>query len=266
MTQRFSNNSWVERVVTADSGHCQGKSMYLRLKPAKDGGCPWRTSEENHWVADLASHLLDYARSFRNKLQFHQFFEKPSHTSESKKQAGYDLSCGPYDNESFRIRTMHKVIKGKWCDAYWKWTADKDDLRHIHALLSQPDYANYLVINVFYCLHDWRRAGLKVINPGDVTNEFVIPSLKSSLRTVIVDISSSQALLGSADVKVVVTCAGLRDPVKSVKEWENATGQPGFITATADGTPLKTVTVSDLYEKVKKAWSTKKKWAGSRLV
>lgn len=270
MTQRYAGNSLVNAAIKELSrsrdfpnGHPIDKSMYVRLKPPTDGGCPWRTSEEDHWVADLATRLLDRSRLYRPELQFHQFFEKPSHQSESKRQGGYDLSAGPFDLDTLRIRSMHKVVKGKWCDAYWTWRADQRDKDHMHALVNNPEgYPCYLVVNVFYCLHDWRRMGCRLDVPGHHLDGFVVPDFNSPLRTIIVDLMASRTHLPKG-ANVVIGCEGLREPVGSSQEWSDRTAENGFAFAVADGQPLTTVSVDKLLKDVDSYWKDRRIWRSS---
>lgn len=253
-------NSLLKRVM--EDKHPQDATMYIRLKDAKDEGCKWRTSEEDHWVAHFACCLLDRSRKSRPGLQFHQFFEKPSHLSESNKQGGYDLSAGPYDNDTFRVRTMHKVLKGLWCDCNWEWRTSKSDNDHIQALLRQPDYASYLVVNVFYCLHDQRRMGETVSSEEHGIDKLPVPDLSSPLRTVIIDLTASQALL-LPDTSVVINCKGLQDVPESVGEWQQQVSVTDFITATAGMQPLKVVKLDTILDNLDGYW--KDQWKTSKL-
>jgi len=270
--QRYANNSWVCAAVKELSksrgfpdGHPIDRTMYLRLEEPEDGGCRWRTSEEDHWVADLATRLLDRSRLYRPDLQFHQFIEKPSHQSESKQQGGYDLSAGPFDVDTLRIRSMHKVVKGKWCDAYWTWTTDDRDDYHMHALMGNPQgYPCYLIVNVFYCLHDWRRMGYQIGRRGTKWDGFVVPDFNSPLRTVIVDLLASKRLLPEG-AKVVVGCEGLRKPVESLREWVDQTSRDGFVFATSNGHPLSIVPLDKLLKDVDRYWKDRRIWGASNL-
>lgn len=265
MVQRYSENSFVRAAIEYLSGHAQDRTMFERLLPANDGGCPWRTSEEDHWVAHFASVLLDCSREFRPRLQFNQVFEKPSHGSEKKKQGGYDLSFGPYDRDSYRIRSMHKVVKGKWCDAYWTWTADADDMGHVEAILSNEGHLSLLVVNVFYCIHDWRRLGENVADQGGNLTGFVVPDFSSHLRTVIVNLSSARELVLGSGVTLTVGCRGVRKPVATVEEWQETTMAAAFVYAEANGKPLPILRVADVLEQTKIAWISKKLWAPSNV-
>lgn len=247
------------------SGHRQDQTMFFRVAEADDGGCPWRTSEEDHWVANFSSCLLDRSRNYRPNLQFHQLFEKPSHGSEAKEQGGYDLSCGPYDNETFRIRSMHKVIKGKWCDAYWGWTADADDMRHVQALIDTGFCAAYLIINVFYCLHDWRRMGQVSLGQDKRMHGFIVPEFASPIRTVVVDLSASRKVLNRDGVLIRLTCSGLRKPVATIHDWLKATTDESFLTAVADDVPLVIVPLENLLKQLDSAWEAGGAWEQSEL-
>ena len=106
----------------------------------------------------------------------------------TKENGGFDLSIGQFDRE-LRVRTMQKLINLKdqvWCDQPWNWSTDHDrtalsQLCSLIATYADPEnkqlHEPFLVINVCFCLHEFRRMG----KPG-------IPDFPDPQRTVIVDL------------------------------------------------------------------------------
>jgi hypothetical protein len=169
-----------------------------KKQKAAEGLCLLQSSCESHWVAAFAEHVFRNAckRPGANESRDHsffRFFEIPSPRSEIKKACGYDLSIGPF-RSGFRYRTMHKTVK-KWCDRGWTWSAKEGDLGHSTSL-SDGKHAAFLVLHVFFCIHDWRRMGTP-----EPESQVVIPPFTSLLRTLILNI---KAIPG----------------VKAVKKWK----------------------------------------------
>jgi len=134
----------------------------------------------------------------QNLPQYQHIFFIPNLKAEAK--VGYDLSIGHYSQNS-RVRTMHKVVNEKYCDQPWSYRfryarnrrgEDAGDYGHFKKLLDahQEDLEHpvaqispFLVINICYCIHDYRRMGA-LFEPEQLT----IPPFESLLRTVIVDL------------------------------------------------------------------------------
>jgi len=155
----------------------------------------------------------------------------PSRRAESK--VGYDISIGCY-NSNCRIRTMHKLVYRRWCDEEWTWCLSKfyrpdqisGDYRHLETLLENykghdhyPRLIPYLVLNVCYCIHDYRRMGANY-------KDWQIPPFDSLLRTIIVDLSAIcqmdnwQNALQCPDFELVVSkCAPRQKKSESVQEY-----------------------------------------------
>jgi hypothetical protein len=150
--------------------------------------CELESGEESLFVT-MFSHELQ-ATLFGNgvRFPFHHLFYCPSRATEWK--LGFDLSVGRNKvpkTPSPRIRTMHKLVTGRFCDGKWTCLFKDDDALHM-ALLMGAQQATYehlyafLVIHVCFCVHDYRRMG------HAVDEERVIPSFASPLRTIIVDL------------------------------------------------------------------------------
>lgn len=158
--------------------------------PKVRGGCRLASGVETTFMALFCSHImrvLDWPPAL-----FHEHFYIPSRPAEGR--VGYDLSIGNYTTEN-RVRTMHKVLSnGIWCDQPWAWSISatfdanrtpQGDYRHLRTLLRAFDEFNqlppYLVLNVCYCIHDYRRM-------GTTYEDWQIPPFTSLLRTVILPI------------------------------------------------------------------------------
>ena len=80
---------------------------------------------------------------------------------------------------------MHKLLTGKWCDGYWKWCCEDEDVLHMALLMGAHQVHGvlppFLVIHVCFCVHDYRRMGTTA------PNKCLIPGFDSPLRTIIVD-------------------------------------------------------------------------------
>ncbi len=101
-----------------------------------------------------------------------------------------------------------------WCDRCWTYRFNyepieeekyKGDYGHFIALIDPPrrDYEHpdvqvfpYLVINVCYCIHDYRRMGIVCQNGVE------IPPFSSLLRTVIVDLHHLKERLDNQRINV----------------------------------------------------------------
>ena len=146
-------------------------------------------------------------------LGYHQFFFIPNLKAEAK--VGYDLSIGSFYQNS-RVRTMHKVINEKYCDQQWTYRFNfsrnksgefSKDYGHFIKLLfnNQGDLEHpgveispYLVINVCYCIHDYRRMGTLFEQ-----DQLTVPSFHSLLRTIIIDLKALQKQLERFDIDVL---------------------------------------------------------------
>ena len=189
----MSNQSPVGRAVQHDSEHQVEADRTFGISQPRgshDHCAGLATSEESFFTTVLACHLWS---RMKHHLPFHQFFDIASRRTENV--LGSDLSIGQYDS-IFRIRLMHKVVDNTWCDEGWRlsFAYDEDgyqggtgDYGHLKTLLEtyqrHPNIEPYLVVNVIYCVHDYRRIGKEL--PGI---PFAIPGLDSLLRTVVVDL------------------------------------------------------------------------------
>ncbi len=182
-----------EAIDTLSESH----SLAAGIDFPKTGRCRCKLASgvEATFVAVLCDHVMHHLAARGIEQPFHEFFYIPSRRAEGK--VGYDLSIGCYNSNS-RIRTMHKLIYPRWCDEKWTWSLSKfyrsdclsNDHRHLETLLKNyenyntyPRLAPYLVLNVCYCIHDYRRMGA-------THNGWQIPSFDSLLRTVIVDLAA----------------------------------------------------------------------------
>jgi hypothetical protein len=179
----------------SDSEKREIEDRIQKFKDPPEGFCLLRTSSESHWVAAFAEHIIRRCckqptdQDARDDA-FSHFVEIPSTRSEVHAACGYDLSIGPYQS-SDRIRTMHKT-KLTWCDRDWTWSAKSDDLDHAR-YLCEGAHKVFLVIHVFFCIHDWRRMGMKETGP-DPQAGITLPKFTSLLRTVIIDLKSLPGL------------------------------------------------------------------------
>ena len=163
----------------------------------RPGDCALSSGIEYSYVGTFCEEVL--RRLPQNNLpDYHQFFFIPNLKAEAK--VGYDLSIGDFRLRN-RIRTMHKVINEKYCDQSWtfsfKYSINRDnefigDYGHFISLVSRNNFDfeepavntfPYLIINICFCIHDYRRMGI-VYPPSQIT----IPSFDSLLRTIIIDL------------------------------------------------------------------------------
>jgi hypothetical protein len=182
-----------------------------RAKTSTGRSCQLASGVEANFVAMLCNYFVDHLSATRHHFpQFHEFFYIPNTRAEGK--VGYDLSIGQFSSD-FRIRTMHKLKFRRWCDQKWQWSvsASFDEHNrpyrtygHLRTLLEEydhhPNLEPYLVLNVCYCLHDYRRME---VNYEDYCQ---IPALDSLLRTAIISLRAipRDALLDSG-FKLTVT-------------------------------------------------------------
>jgi hypothetical protein len=162
-----------------------------------EGVCPLSSGIEYSFVGAFCQEIFRRIPQ-ENLPNYYQFFYIPNLKAEEK--VGYDLSIGHY-RQNNRIRTMHKVINEKYCDQSWsyllKFANNKrgeiaGDYGHFIKLLNaHPEdleqvgvqITSFLVINICYCIHDYRRMGVLFEH-----EQLTIPSFCSLLRTVIVDL------------------------------------------------------------------------------
>ena len=154
------------------------------------------------------------------------------------------------------------MLKGVWCDCNWKWEPSESDKDHIQSLLNNPEFKSYLVIHVFFCLHDQRRMGHPVSNEDEDIDKLIVPDFMSPLRTVIIDLTDSRDHL-TPDAEIIVSCKGLQKVPDSLPQWEVEVSKPDFIIAMANDKPLKIVALQTVLSDLDGYW--KKEWALSKL-
>ena len=180
-------------------------------KRQRVGKCPLSSGIEYSFVANFCQEIFQDI-SLANRADFHKFFFIPNLKAEAK--VGYDLSIGYYCQNN-RIRSMHKVINEKYCDQPWTYRFNyarnergefTGDYGHFIKLLNaNPEDLEaagvniipFLVINLCYCIHDYRRMGTLYEQ-----EQITVPAFRSSLRTIIVDIKSLQRQLDHDSVDV----------------------------------------------------------------
>lgn len=150
----------------------------------KSVDCKLKSGEESLFVTQFCHQLASHLLSKTVAIPFQQFFYCPSRRTEWK--LGFDLSIGRVGT-SRRIRTMHKMIHGKWCDNRWERTLRKEDSLHIAILLAnhylgEEGLRPYIVLHVCFCVHDYRRMGI------DTGKKWSIPASDSLLRTALIDL------------------------------------------------------------------------------
>jgi hypothetical protein len=147
--------------------------------------CPIAPGIEDLFRSQLAHTVICHLWRKKKPVSFHDVIYSPHATKEN---GGFDLSIGQFDLEP-RIRTMQKLINLRqkvWCDQPWNWSTD-DDRTALYQLCSlfktyldpinKQMHEPFLVINVCFCLHEFRRMG----KPG-------IPGFMDLKRTVVVDL------------------------------------------------------------------------------
>ena len=161
----------------------------------EEGECPLTSGIEYSFVGLFCQEILQRTIQL-NLPSYNHIFFIPNLRAESK--VGYDLSIGFYEQDR-RVRSMHKVINKKWCDRRWTYRInysqnEKGDYGHLNKLLNpfQPDpelpevqIFPYLVINICYYIHDYRRMGA-------LFRDWNLPSFDSLLKTIIFDLHSLQ--------------------------------------------------------------------------
>ncbi|WP_417379486.1 hypothetical protein [Gimesia sp.] len=244
----------------------KNKTDYPRTIDIKKQVCKLCSSYEGQWVASFAHYLFQSVFAMKANVEFSRVFEIPSLHSESHSQAGYDISVGPYDTD-FRYRFMHKTVSKKWCDANWTWRSEKNnDIRHLKSLIGLTDdklkmHKVYLVLNVFYCIHDWRRMGV------DYLNKFVIPAYDSPLRTVIIDLNDLKDNYKTKNNNGIVVW---RTPVKyqgnnNPKSHLNDIEKLENTKANFQGNTLNPISLKMLCDDMKKEWRAKGPWSKSLI-
>lgn len=150
--------------------------------------CKLKSGEESLFVTFFCHELQQRLVGAGVVKPFHHLFYCPSRKTEWR--LGFDLSIGRNKTEgvaSPRYRTMHKLVTGRCCDGRWTCSLKDDDALHMAVLMAaQQGICDrlwpYLVIHVCLCVHDYRRMGC------EADKEQVIPSFRSPLRTIIVDL------------------------------------------------------------------------------
>ena len=150
--------------------------------------CELESGEESLFVTMFSHELQMRPLPKRRDFPFHHLFYCPSRATEWR--LGFDLSVGRNKipkTPAPRIRTMHKLVTGRFCDGKWTCPFKDDDALHIGA--ADGGTAGDLRASVrlpgnprLLCVHDYRRMG------HAVDAERVIPSFASPLRTIIVDL------------------------------------------------------------------------------
>ena len=166
--------------------------------------CPIAPGIEDLFRSQLAHTVVSHLSGAKERaVPFHEVVYAPHATKEN---GGFDLSFGQFNLEP-RIRTMQKLINLKykvWCDQPWGWSTDDDrtalaQLCSLIETFANPEnkrlHEPFLVINVCFCLHEFRRMG----KPG-------IPDFEDQRRTVIVDLRS------------VADCADFTDSLESITD------------------------------------------------
>ncbi len=145
--------------------------------------CKLLSGEEPYFVALLSNNIQQHLALNGLVIPYEQLFYSPSRYTEW--MVGFDLSIGRI-NTVHRLRTMHKVLYGNWCDSSWKWENEPNDNLHMATLIANCHRHNsllaYFVLHICYCVHDYRRMGL----PSD--EGWALPPFPSLLRTVVVDL------------------------------------------------------------------------------
>lgn len=183
----------------------------------KKGDCPLAPGIEHLFVACLAERALERVRADEDSITFEDIIYSPHSSIEGK--CGFDLSIGHYDRPC-RVRLLHKLVGGKWCDLAWEWTS-RDDIqthRHLMKVLSVYEdpackglYEPFICIHVCFCVHEYRRMGAKCART-------TIPRFEDPSRTVVVDLRPIIEIAGwkqfvtAPDSRLVVH----RHPVKQI--------------------------------------------------
>lgn len=174
-------------INTLSEGHDLDVERGIDHPKKVQGDCHLSSGIEATFVSAFANFLYSHSSL---DLHYHQFVYIPNTVAEGL--VGYDLSIGNY-NDSFRIRTMHKVLNKTWCDQNWDWSFgnpndgynNPEDFSHFKALLHNSeefeDIHSFLVIHVCYCIHEYRRM-------GENYEGLIVPELNSLLRTVIISL------------------------------------------------------------------------------
>lgn len=196
-----------------------------RRKTSGRTRCRLASGVEVNFVAMLCSYLVGHLSATRHySPRFHEFFYIPNTRAEAR--VGYDLSIGQVSSH-FRIRTMHKLVLARWCDQKWQRSVSASfDVNgrpyrtygHLTTLLEEydrhPNLEPYLVFNVCYCLHDYRRIGVDY-------DGYPIPALDSLLRTFIISLDAipRDAVLDSGFRLTVIKNAPSRREHESPREY-----------------------------------------------
>jgi len=241
---------------------------FLRTSSNDSEGCGLRTTFEGHWVAALAYHFYQSVFADRDNAEFNRVFEIPSLRSECRKQGGYDLSVGPFDTKH-RYRFMHKTISQKWCDTDWTWRSKRDDdMRHLRAITGRTHaplrrHRVFLVLNVFYCIHDWRRMGAAYIDKEGNNGAFVIPSYSSALRTVIVDLNPLKEDFGRNE-GILVWRDRQRYEGGPAQEYIDSI-EEGHVHAVVRGRRVPVLDLEALCTQMADEWKLRKQWRSSMI-
>jgi hypothetical protein len=190
-------NSLVREAIARVVGHDNTLDLRFGVSTNRVGHdedeCRLTTGEESYFTSMLGHYIGITTGILGSPDAFSGYFYTPSRTTEP--QLGCDLSLGQFDC-LFRIRLMHMMKYGTWCDTSWKETfgkqanavtasADRNNLRTLLATHSKhPNIAGYLVVNTAVCVHEYRRMGFDM-RP---IFGFSLPALNSLLRTVVVDL------------------------------------------------------------------------------
>lgn len=173
------------------------------LNPCEVGNanCNLSTGIEATFVTVMAHQLMQRLQPRGCELGLHEVIYIPNLRAEAR--GGFDLSIGR-SLERPRVRTMHKLLYGcaefnHWCDENWNWSIRRGsgDWDHLRTLLAnfareyeRRSFQPFLVLNVCYCLHEYRRMGRLI---ADVP----VPEFDNPLRTVIINLGEIVDQLGA---------------------------------------------------------------------
>lgn len=168
----------------------------------EDANCRLKSGHEVTFISLLSEQIFQRLKnSTEEYLFYNQWVYMPSRRAEEK--IGYDLSIGKYDCQK-RVRTMNKLLLS-WCDNRRAWSFKRGGKDHNHFVRLYNDWAKsedskdsltaYLVINICYCIHEFRRMGL--ILEG---YNYRIPGFDSLLRTLIVPLTPIFILIQQEEI------------------------------------------------------------------
>lgn len=182
-----------------------------RMRRTDRDQCPLSSGIEYSFVNLFCDEIIRRL-SLQNQHSYQHIFFVPNLKAEAK--VGYDLSIGHY-RQNRRVRTMHKVINERYCDQPWSYRFKFDqtqsgeatgDYGHFLNLLNprSADFElrvvnirSFIVINICYCIHDYRRMG--IISEH---HQIEVPAFSSLLRTIIVDLQALREQISLQNIDV----------------------------------------------------------------